>query len=63
MDGIAEELTDMAFDPTLDACCRRDLKQQAASARLRGRLMAMDRSQAAIKARVSLGVASLAMAD
>jgi hypothetical protein len=49
--AVADELQELSFDPTLDDCCRRDLEEQAASARLRSQLAVHDRSTAAQKLR------------
>lgn len=40
----AGELEDMAHDPTLQSCCRRDLEQQAATSRITAALAQQDRS-------------------
>lgn len=50
MDAIAGELEELAMDPALESCCRRDLEQQAASARLRSKLMIQDRTMVRLKA-------------
>lgn len=42
-DRIADELADLASDPTLQDCCRRDLQEQAHVARVKSRLLAVDR--------------------
>ncbi len=42
LDSLAEELGDLSLDPALEDCCRRDLEQQAASARLRSALLSRD---------------------
>ena len=44
--NLAQELREEALDPTLAACCQRDLEEQAAAARLRARLSAVDRTDA-----------------
>ncbi len=42
----ARELLDMADDPTLQGCCRKDLQQQARAAQIKTSLLAVDPSQA-----------------
>eukprot|EP00884_Botryococcus_braunii_P013703 jgi/Botrbrau1/22333/Bobra.0002s0012.1 len=42
-DEIADELTELALDPTLQDCCRRDLKEQAYVERVKSKLLAVDR--------------------
>lgn len=42
-ESIADELADLASDPTLQDCCRRDLQEQAHVARVKSRLLAVDR--------------------
>jgi hypothetical protein len=41
--SVADELAEMALDPTLQECCRKDLQEQAYVARLKGRLLSVDR--------------------
>ena len=43
-DDLATELEDMANDPALQDCCRRDLKEQAYVARVKKALLAQDRT-------------------
>ena len=43
-DDLAAELEDMAADPALQDCCRRDLKEQAYVARVKRELLAHDRT-------------------
>ena len=40
------ELTELASDPTLESCCRRDLDDQLRVARAKAQLAPQDRSQA-----------------
>ena len=54
-----DELTELAADPTLESCCRRDLEDQLHVAKTKARLTPVDRSQ--IRQRMaSLVVASAA---
>eukprot|EP00951_Prasinocladus_malaysianus_P019529 scaffold157935_cov37-Prasinocladus_malaysianus.AAC.1 len=47
--SVEDELTDLADDPSLLDCCRRDLKQQARSAALVSRLRDVDVTSARTK--------------
>ncbi|KAF8070999.1 hypothetical protein HT031_001080 [Scenedesmus sp. PABB004] len=49
-EALIEELQDMALDPTLDQCCRRDLDDQIARERIRACLQAADRVDARTRA-------------
>lgn len=44
--AVIEELQEMAFDPTMDQCCRRDVQQQINQERIRHALQQQDRVDA-----------------
>lgn len=54
LESLAAELRDSALDPTLAACCQRDLQEQAAVAKLKARLAAADRTN--LRKQVAQGV-------
>jgi hypothetical protein len=53
--AVIEQLQDMALDPALEDCCRRDLEQQIKSERIRQALQRDDR----VEARQRLAAATL----
>lgn len=42
-DELADELAELALDPTLQDCCRRDLKEQAYVENVKSKLLSVDR--------------------
>ena len=58
-----EELKELAADPTLEACCRRDLEDQLRTARLKAQLAPQDRSQARQRLAAQVLGAALAPGD
>ena len=46
---LSEVLESAADDPALQSCCARDLKQQAYAARLKGELLARDKTTARLE--------------